>query len=155
MKKLLIILGAIFLIVMILVAVGIGFVAVKGSALDKQSKAFVDRNVPLIFATWDDEALWSRASPVFMQATPKDKLDSFFTSFSHKFGKMQAYQGSKGTTYMNDRVLSSHSGEVITAVYTAHVIFDAGPADVKVTLIKHGDEWQIEGFNINSDVLLK
>ena len=31
---------------------------------------------------------------------------------------MQAYQGSKGTGYMNDTVLSSHSGEVITAVYT-------------------------------------
>ena len=155
MKKLFIILGVIFLIVIILVAVCIGFVAVKGSALDKQSKAFVDRNVPLIFATWDDKALWSRASPKFMQATPKNKLDSFFTNFSHKFGKMQAYQGSKGTTYMNDTVLLSHSGEVITAVYTAHVVFDAGPADVKVTLIRHGDEWQIEGFNINSDVLLK
>jgi hypothetical protein len=155
MKKLLIILGAIFLIMIILVAVGIGFVAVKGSALDKQSKAFVDRNVPLIFATWDDQELWSRASPEFMQATPKDKLDTFYTSLSHKLGKMRAYQGSKGQASMNATVLSSHSGEVISAAYTAHVIFDAGPADVKITLIKHGDEWQIKGFEINSDVLLK
>ena len=52
-------------------------------------------------------------------------------------------------------VLSSHRGEVIRAVYTAKLIFAAGPADIKVTLIKHGDEWQIEGFDINSDVLLK
>jgi hypothetical protein len=88
MKKLLIILGTIFLIVIVLVAVGIGFVAVKGSALDKQSKAFVDKNVPLMFATWDDQILWSRASPVFRQATPKDKLDDVFTSVSHKCGKM-------------------------------------------------------------------
>src|ERR1700679_1993610 len=96
MKKLLIILGAIFFIVIVLVAVGISFIAVKGSALDKQSKAFVDRNVPLIFATWDDQELWNRASPEFRQSTPRAKLDGFFATLSHKLGKMRAYQGSEG-----------------------------------------------------------
>jgi hypothetical protein len=152
MKKLLIILGVIFLIVIILVAAGIAFVAVRGSALDKQSKAYVDRNVPLIFSSWDDQVLWSQASPEFVQATTKDKQDRLFVGLSHKFGKMQAYQGCDGQAYMND---SAHSGEVVGAVYTARLIFDAGPADIKVTLIKHGDKWQIEGFNINSAVLLK
>jgi hypothetical protein len=155
MKKLLIILGTVFLAVILLVAVVIGMIAVRGSALDKESKAYVDRNLPLIFSTWDEQELLSRASPEFTQNTRKEDLDKDFAGLSRKFGKMQSYEGSEGQCYVNYRVLSSHNGKVITAVYSAKVTFAGGPAAIRVTLIKHDDAWQIEGFNINSNVLLQ
>ena len=155
MKKFLIILGTVFLAIILLVAVVVGMAAVRGSALDKQSKAYVDRNLPLIFSAWDEQELLSRASPEFTQSTKKEDLDRDFSGLSRKFGKMQSYEGSEGQSYVDYRVLSSHNGKVITAIYSARVTFAGGPAAIRLTLIKHGELWQIEGFNINSDVLLQ
>jgi hypothetical protein len=51
MKRFLIILGSIFLIIIVLAAIGIGVVAVRGGALDKESKAYADAAIPRIIAT--------------------------------------------------------------------------------------------------------
>ena len=155
MKKLLIIFGVVFLVVIVCIASVIGFIAVRGSALDKESKAYVDRNVPLIFDTWDEQAFLSKASPEFMQVTDKKKLDEDFAGLSHKLGKMLVYEGSDGQANMNLSVFSRHNGTMVTAVYKTKMIFEAGSASIAVSLIKHGDAWQIAGFNVDSDVLLK
>ena len=148
MKKLLIILGAVFLVIILLVAVVVGVAAVRGSALDKESKAYVDRNLPLIISAWDEQELLSRASPEFTQNTKREDLDRGFSGLSRKFGKMQSYEGAKGQSYVSYRVLSSHSGRVITAEYVARVTFAGGSASIDITLIKHGEQWQIERFEI-------
>jgi hypothetical protein len=151
MKKLLIILGIVFLAIIILLAVGIGLVAVKGSALDKQSKAYVDRTVPVIVSGWDEEALLSQASPEFKQATDKNELDKLYTMF-RRLGGLREYQGSDGQSYMS---LTTQNGQRTTAAYTAKASFDAGSAVIKISLIKHGDQWQIAGFLVNSDAFLQ
>jgi Na+-transporting methylmalonyl-CoA/oxaloacetate decarboxylase gamma subunit len=151
MKQLLIILGAIFLALIVLAAVCIGIGAVKGSALDKQSKAYVDSTVPVIVSTWDEHELLSRASPEFTQATDKDELDKLYTMF-RRLGRLRQYQGSQGQSYMS---LTTQNGKRTTAVYTAKASFDSGSAVIKVTLTKHGDQWQIEGFYVDSDVFLQ
>jgi hypothetical protein len=151
MKKLFIILGAVFLAIILLM----GVAAVRGSALDKQSKAYVDRNLPLILSTWDEQELLSLASPEFLQNIKKEDLDRDFAGLSRKFGKMQSYKGSEGQSYIDYRVLSSHNGKMVTAVYSARVIFAGGPAVVKISLIQHDAKWQIAGFDINSDVLMQ
>jgi hypothetical protein len=51
MKKFFIILGSIFLAIIVLGAIGIAFVAVRGSALDKESKAYADSAIPAIVST--------------------------------------------------------------------------------------------------------
>jgi hypothetical protein len=151
MKKLLIVLGAVFLILIILAVVGIGVVAVKGTALDKQSKAYVDSTVPVIVANWDEQELLNRASPEFIQAAQKSDLDKLYVMF-RRLGHFRAYQGSQGQSYMS---VTSENGKSITAVYTAKTTFDTGPATIKVTLIKHGDRWQILGFHVDSEVFLQ
>jgi len=148
MKKVLIILGTVFLVIILLVAVVVGVAAVRGSALDKESKAYVDRNLPLIISGWDEQELLSRASPEFTQNTKREDLDRGFAGLSLKFGKMQSYEGAKGQSYINYSVLSSHSGRIITAEYIARVIFAGGSTSIRITLIKHGDQWQIKRFEI-------
>lgn len=155
MKKLLIILGMVFLAIILLVAVVVDVAAVRGSALDKEGRAYADRNLPLIISTWDEQELLSRASPEFLQNTKKEDLDRDFAGLSRKFGKMQSYEGSEGQSYVDYRILSSHNGKIVTAVYSARVIFAGGPAVVKLSLIQHDGRWQIAGFNINSDMLIQ
>jgi hypothetical protein len=151
MKKLLIILGSIFLIIILVVAVGIGIVAVKGTAFDKESKAYVDSTVPMLVAAWDEKELLSRASPEFTQAVKDEELDKLYGMF-RRLGKLREYQGSEGQSNMS---VNSWSGRVVSAAYTARASFDAGPAVIKIALIKHGDNWQIYGFHIDSEVFLQ
>jgi hypothetical protein len=150
-KKILIVLGAIFLALIILAVIGIGIAAVKGSALDKQTKAYVDSTVPLIVSNWDEQALLSRASPEFTQAVDKEKLDKLYFMF-RKLGKFRNYEDSKGQSYMS---MTTENGKFVTAVYVCKATFDAGPADIKVTLIKHGEKWEIAGFRLDSEVFLQ
>ena len=149
MKKLLIVLGSIFLVLMILGVVGIGIVAVKGTALDKESKAYVDEAVPAILSGWDKQQLVSRASPEFMQAVKGDDLEKLFGMF-HRLGTFKSYDGAKGDSNMS----VTNNGKVISAVYVANATFDTGPATVKISLIKH-DNWQILGFHVDSKVFLE
>jgi hypothetical protein len=150
MKRLLILLGAIFLIVIVLVVAGIGTAVVKGSSLDKESKAYVDSAVPIIVSNWDEQELLNRASPEFSQAVSKEDLDKLYGMF-RKLGHFRTYQVSEGQSYLS---FTSQNGKSITAAYTAKATFDTGPATIKVTLVKHGDRWQILGFHIDSNVFL-
>ena len=68
MKKFLIVLGSIFLAVIMLGAIGIAFTAIRGTALDKESKAYADSALRAIVSTWSEKELLDRASPEFRKA---------------------------------------------------------------------------------------
>ena len=88
MKKFLIVLGSIFLAIVVLAAIGIGFVAVRGNALDKESKAYADTAIPAIINGWSEKELLDRASPEFKQAVTQQQLDEMF----HWFGSLGRFQ---------------------------------------------------------------
>ena len=56
MKKLLIVLGIIFLVIIVLIGVVVGFLVLKGPALDKESKAYADQSLSAICSTWNEQA---------------------------------------------------------------------------------------------------
>jgi hypothetical protein len=66
MKKFLIVLGSIFLAMVVLGGIGIAFVTVRGSAFDKESKAYADSAIPAIVTTWSEKELLDRASLEFI-----------------------------------------------------------------------------------------
>lgn len=84
MKKLLSIIGAIFLLVALTVAGFIGYAAYQGKSLDASSKAYVETNVPAIISTWSKEELLKRASPQLLKIINDDpgKLDQLFQKLS-------------------------------------------------------------------------
>ena len=151
MKKVLMILGGIFLVVIVL---GIGlfaFLAVKGSRLDKESKQYVDTAVPAIVTTWDKQALIDRASMEFINSVKGDDLDKIITMF-RKLGRFKEYKGCEGQAGIS---ITPQQGKIVTAAYVAKAEFETGPADIQITLIKHGDKWEILGFRINSKVFFE
>ena len=81
MKKFLIILGVIFFTLIVLGVVAFVLTAIRGTALDKESKAYVDAAVPAIVSSWSAQALLDRASPEFTQATQPGDVDRFFGTF--------------------------------------------------------------------------
>lgn len=152
MRKLLLVLGAVFGVLLIVICAGVAFVAVKGNALDKESHAYVDNALPAIMLHWSQDELTQRASPEFLRAINSDDLAKLLSAFHRKLGDLAQYKGSKGDALM---ALTTQNGKVITANYVATADFQQGPATIQIKLIKHDDNWQILGFHVESKVLLE
>jgi len=151
MKKFLIVLGSIFLALLLLAALGIGFVAMRGNALDKESKAYADAAIPAIVTSWLDKALLDRASPEFNQATTAVQVYHMFRSWESNLGRFQKCEPAQGQSLMS---VTTYGGKTISAQYTAKAQFERGEAIIRLVLIKHGDQWQILRFDVKSPKLV-
>ena len=151
LKKALIVLGIVFLVLVVLAAVGFGFLAFKGRALDKESKQYVDATVPKIVSNWDQQALLDRASPELLLAVSEDEWTKI-SGLLRKHGDLKNYKGCQGKA---ETLYTPGKGKVISAKYEAMAVFKRGPAQIRISLIKHGDNWQILGFHVYSKTLLE
>ena len=150
MKKFFIILGSIFLAIIVLGAIGIAFIAVRGNALDKESKAYANAAIPAIVTTWSEKELLDRASPEFKQAVTTDQLDRLFRWVSG-LGQLQKCEPAQGQALMS---ATTQTGKMISAQYTAKATFQKGEATIKLGLIKHGNEWELLNFHVDSPALV-
>ena len=145
MKKTLMILGGVLLGLIALLAVGYAVLDTKGRALDRESKAYVDAAIPAIASEWDIQELKKRASPELLGALKEGDLEKM-TGMYRRLGKLKKYQGCKG-----DAIISTTAwhGSRIFAKYVVKAEFERGTVDIKVDLIKHGDQWQLAGLFLN------
>src|SRR6267378_966323 len=112
MKKFFIVLGAI----------GIAFIVIKGTALDKESKAYADSAIPAIVTTWSEKELLDRASPEFKKAVTIDQLDRLFGAFA-TLGRLQKCEPAQGQAIMS---ATSQTGRMTTGEFTAKATFEKG-----------------------------
>ena len=118
----------------------------KGTDLDKEGKAYVDKVTPIILANLNKETLYKYSSEELKNAPFQDTMFALFA----RLGQFKEYKGSNGQTNISD---TSAKEKDITGVYQAEAEFETGPATIKLTIIKRGDKWQIIGFNISSAAL--
>ena len=150
MKKTLMILGGIFAGLIVLGVIGFGVLAVKGTALDKESRAYIDEVTPIILANLNKETLFEYASDELKKAASEEEFDKMFDWFA-KLGEFKEYKGSSGQANIS---VTTREGKQITGIYEAQAEFENGPATVKITTIKKGNNWQVMGFHITSMALL-
>lgn len=151
MKKVFIVLGGIFLVVLIIGGGGITYMAITGNALDRQSKAYADTAIPAIVDGWNEGALETRESPEFRTDVNRPDLDRGF-SMLRKLGNLKRYDGAKGEARI---WITPEHGKQITASYIGSAEFDGGPAQIILRLIKHGNQWQILAFRVNTPLFLR
>jgi hypothetical protein len=146
MKKFLIILGALFLMILVVGGIDFAILAYRGNALDKESRVYADTTLSAIVTQWSEKALLDRASPEFKQATTIDQLDAYFRSCS-QLGALQhadSMRGQAGIFYDTKR------GKMITGQYSTKVQFENAEATITLGLIKHGEQWQILKFDVQA-----
>jgi hypothetical protein len=145
-KKLLIILGAIFLVLLVFGGVALIISIVRGTALDKESSAYADAALRDIVSQWSEKALLDRASPEFKQAVTIDQLDGDFR-FCGLLGALQHADPMRGgaTIFWDNK-----RGKIITGNYTTKAQFENADATITLRLIKHGDQWQILKFDVQA-----
>ena len=153
MKKFLMILGGLFLVLLVVVGVVIGFAAYNGSGLDEASKAYVDESVPAIVSTWSKEELLKRCSPQLLEVLNQkpEQIQGLFDKLS-KLGAMKHYDGSKGQASM---FYDAKHGKTITAEYVAHATFEQSPASISIRLVQLNGRWEFLLFNVNSPFFLQ
>lgn len=153
MKNLLRILGGLLVLILLILASGVGYLFYVGPRLDASSKAYVQQNVPPILNTWSDQALWDRAAPELKNVTSREQLKKLFEKFSGVLGELRNYDDPPS----GEATLSFHinKGKVVTARYTLKATFDKGAAVVNVGLIEHDGQWHLISFHVNSPVLLQ
>ena len=142
--------GGIFLVLIVMAAIAFVVLATKGSALDKESKAYIDEVVPVICSDLRILTLSKYASQELLNSGLPAEQERIFDAFK-KLGEFKEYKESSGDAKL---FYTTQHGKTITAEYTAQVEFESGPAQVKVSLIKQGDQWKIRGFRINSPALI-
>lgn len=152
MRKFLIGLGAITLVVIVAVAVGIGWTAYKGSQLDRESKAFLDRALPEIITSQNSQSLLDLATPDLKEKAKPEVLHAMFDAIA-QLGPMVEYQGAKGNSLMSYNATSGSTGKsesMISAKYVASARFKNGTATFDIVLLKLDDRWLFNGFHINT-----
>lgn len=151
LKTILAILGGLFVVALI----GLGSCAIplamQGAGLDEESRAYADRIVPEVVTTWDKSALEGELSPEFLEVSTGKQLDEFFTLYT-KLGALESLDEAQGQS--NIRWFLGEETQ-ITAVYMIDAEFENGPAQITLTLVKHGSEWQVAGFHVSSDYFLE
>ena len=150
MKKFFIGLGITFAVIVVALIILITVVAVKGSALDKESMAYVDEVTPIILTDLNKDTLFQYASDQLISSAPDEEMDRVFNWFK-QLGEFEKYNGSTGQAKMS---VTTGNGKQISGYYEAKADFSTGPATIKVTTVKIGNEWKIAGFNINSMALI-
>lgn len=68
MKNILMIAGAIFILLIVTLAVLVGIVATKGEALDRESKQYADTAMRAILSSWDERQLLDRANSELLKS---------------------------------------------------------------------------------------
>ncbi len=148
MKRIILLLGYVFLGFIMLLAAGTVFLMVTGSKLDKESKLYVDAALPAIIAEWDIREVQKRASPGLRSNVDYAELQHSFKML-RKLGKLEAYNESSGNANI---AVSLWYDYEITADYKANAEFERGTADIDIMLIKEGGSWLILNLYINPAV---
>jgi hypothetical protein len=153
MKKLLSILGGLFLLIVLVAAVCIGIGVYQGNKLDKSSKAYVEENVQPVVSTWSKDELAKRASPQLLEILNRnpDQVDQVMKKLS-KLGALQSLGEPKGQATI---AYTNSSGKVISAAYKEAAQFQNGKAEISIRLVQVAGQWQFLLFNVNSPVMLQ
>src|ERR1041385_724079 len=88
------------LIIVLLLAAGIAYVVFRGTALDKESKAYAEGALPAIITNWSEKELLDRASPELTRAVNQQQLDQMFRWFS-SLGRLQKTDPIQGGALMS------------------------------------------------------
>lgn len=154
MKKVLSILGGIFLLLILVIASLFGYVAYQGRGLDASSKDYVANNVPIILSTWSKDELLKRSSPQLLHVLngEQGQLDQLFRKFSG-LGALLSFGDIKGEANI---LYSAQYGKKTTASYIADAKFQNGEAKIIVRLILSPEgKWQFLLFRINSPLFIQ
>ncbi|MHB1767439.1 MAG: hypothetical protein ACYCUV_06260 [Phycisphaerae bacterium] len=151
MKKFFTILGGIFAAMIVILIIVIAIAIPRAIKLEHKGAAYIQVAVPKIAKHWNPRELTDRASPGLLSSLRRHKqVDRLFALF-RQLGTLRHLGKPKGSVYSGD---FPGGGYEAVGNYTVQAEFAKGAATIDIQLYRTGGSWQINGFYINSSVLL-
>ena len=145
MRRLFYVLGIVFSVIIIGVVGLVGLAIRQGSALDTQSKAYIERAIADIGKDWDRTELIKRASPGLLEKASGEQIEVLFQHLRGS-GGLRHYDGAKGQAVMSVFV---GSGSTVRAHYEAKATFRSGAARFRIDLLRVHEQWMVDGFFVD------
>ncbi|MEE8366438.1 MAG: hypothetical protein V3R76_11670 [Gammaproteobacteria bacterium] len=142
------------LIFIVLVVAGLVlYVLMFGMDADKYNETaipYLNKTLPKL-SNWKYSELKPMLSPKALAEFETDKGKAVYRLFT-RLGKLESIGKPQ---YIGDKsVSSSDFGEVDLVSYTVPVVFETGPAEIKIILASNGQSYSIHHLRINSAIYI-
>ena len=152
LERFLAVVGALTLIALTALGIAALYTYYAESNVDQSSERYANESGLAILSVHSEQdlqlVLLQRLSPEAQTTTTKAGIDEMVESLN-KLGKLEDYKGVE-SVHIQTGLLSLSEGVGAKLTYTASAAFEKGIGLVKMTLIRHGDGWQINGFYITA-----
>ena len=125
---------------------------VVGYRTSQRGVDYVEAELPRIARPWNAAALIERAAPEFLAVMPEDKAQLFVSFAENRLGQLETVGTVNSGPWQS---FMSTQGFFVTSVQWVDCHFEKGPARVTLSLVWRDGRWQIQGFNLGSDLLMK
>ena len=147
MKKYAGALGNLVLVALVAAIFYSGYLVVRTNALAKDAAEYTDKAIRAVTDPWSADEFVKRAAPELLRQVGPQFMPKLFAWYAG-LGKLKSLDRPAG------RVGSgAYPGTAIRgtwANYSAHAEFDAGPAEITLTLKRQGEDWQIANIQISA-----
>jgi hypothetical protein len=142
-------LGLLFIAIIVAAVVGFGF----WLHLDRQAREFVIAVTPIIYKTWNADALTHRSIGMLQTPDYEAQVSDMFQMFSPHLGPLESAQAPDGTLRYGRADPKLSRG--LYGKYTSQVKFREAEATLEFSVIKEQGAWRIAGFRISSPAVLE
>jgi hypothetical protein len=125
---------------------------VTGSRAQPEGAAFIREIAPRLMRPWTPEVLSQNAAPALTSAMKPGQLEKLARFVSTRLGPLARIDAIREGSF---KVYVGSAGFQVRTQYVMEATFEKGPATIQWALLKQGDTWSIEGFHVNSDLLLE
>ena len=148
MKKFTGVLGNLVLAALVAAIFYGGYLVVRTNAFAKDAAEYTEKAIRAMADPWSADEFVKRAAPELLRQADPKFLPALFAWYAG-LGKLKSLDRPAG------RVGSgAYPGTAINgtwADYSAHAEFDAGPAEITLTLKRQGEGWQIANIQISAE----
>lgn len=126
----------------------VGGIAMLGKSIAKandEADRYATESLRAIGAAWDPEALISRMSEEAKASSPSAKVRASCEAFAAKYGDLK---DPGEFTAFSTHVQSTTDGSSAIVETASHGTFEKASGRVVFTLVKTGDRWLIQSFNV-------
>ncbi len=152
MPQLLRLSGNLLLALIVAGAMYAGYVVYKTKRDNAAAAMFITQAVTAIAAGWDSQELVKRAAPEWLSPTDLAGMPGVFSQLS-RLGKLKVLRAPSGRVGNGP-----YPGTLISDVWAEYSVagdFDAGPSSFHMVLKRIDDGWQIYGFEVTANALMR
>jgi hypothetical protein len=142
--------GALSAAAIVLVIAAIAYMAHIGAGLDRQSKDYATASVVAVTTHWSADALMQIATPALRNSTSSERMAALFGWFA-TLGPLAGDPACTGSSLVSAVI---GQGTKTTANYVCRATYQHGEATIDIFLIKSNNAWRVNGFHVNSPVLV-